>query len=142
LVESVVAACGLNAPQHLELVTDLPDPPVAVKADRRGLTRALTNLVDNAIKYSPEGGRVTVHLASEEEGTTISVSDTGIGMTPTQVSKLFQPFTRVLDESQHKIRGTGVGLYSTKRLVEAHGGDIWAESEYGRGSVFSIRLPN
>jgi len=81
-----------------------------------------------------------VSISAGADEVTVIVADEGIGMTPQQTKRLFQPFSRVVDP-KHKIGGTGIGLYSTRRLVEAHGGRIWVESRYGEGTTFSFALP-
>ncbi len=110
-----------------------------IRADRRELKRVLNNLVNNAVKYSPQGG--VVHVAAQTTGHAVkfSLSDQGVGMTPEQQTRLFGLFQRVGDPALG-IKGTGVGLYSAKRLVEAHGGRIWIESEPGKGSTFHFTI--
>ncbi len=114
-------------------------PPVPV--DRDKMQRVLNNLVSNAVKYSPEGGEVVVRLFRRgAEEAVIEVADSGIGMTAAQQARLFGLFVRVLDRPD-EIPGTGVGLYSSRRLVEAHDGTIEVSSEPGHGSVFRVVLP-
>jgi signal transduction histidine kinase len=140
LISEIVAHQKAYAYRH-NLILQIPDGVPPIRADKSKLTRALTNLINNAIKYSPNGGDVIVTVENQDAQLLVSVQDSGIGMTPEQQKRLFGLFERVIDESQHKIPGTGVGLFSTKRLVEAHGGRIWVESEYGRGSAFRFTLP-
>jgi signal transduction histidine kinase len=140
LVREVVAHQKAYAHRH-NLILQIPDGVPPIRADKSKLIRVLTNLINNAIKYSPNGGDVVVTVEDQDAQLLVSVQDSGIGMTPEQQKRLFGLFSRVLDESQHKIPGTGVGLFSTQRLVEAHGGKIWAESEYGKGSTFRFTLP-
>ena len=102
----------------------------------------LSNLVSNAVKYSPAGGSIMVRV--RERGTqhiVIEVVDHGLGIPPEQVGKLFQKFARVRTEDHLKVSGTGLGLYICRLIVEGHGGQIWVESELGKGSTFGLALP-
>jgi signal transduction histidine kinase len=101
----------------------------------------LTNLVGNAIKYSPEGGEVLVIVDADRDTVQVRVRDQGIGMSPRDMGQLFEKFSRVDREEVRRAGGTGLGLYITKRLVEMHGGRLWAESWPGVGSVFRFTLP-
>jgi two-component system OmpR family sensor kinase len=101
----------------------------------------VTNLVSNAIKYSPDGGVVVVAAEEQADGAVLRVSDAGMGMTPEQVDNLFQKFYRTPDSQARGIRGTGLGLYLVKQLVEAHGGSVTVESQHGTGTTFTIKLP-
>lgn len=109
------------------------------QADRRQLERVLTNLVSNAVKYTPSGGQVDVVASADSAGITIAVRDTGTGLTGGQLSELFTKYTRFHGDSD--IPGTGLGLFISKVLVEAHGGHIEVTSEPGLGSCFTICLP-
>ena len=110
-----------------------------VRADRRQLQRVLTNLVSNAIKYTPGPGHVQVHVARDGDHVTIAVQDNGLGITPEQQARAFTKYARF--HTERGIAGTGLGLYLSKGLVEAHGGEISLESAAGRGSTFRVRLP-
>ncbi|MDP1783304.1 MAG: ATP-binding protein [Hydrogenophaga sp.] len=111
-----------------------------VNADRTRLKQVLINLLFNAIKYNQPNGRVSVECTEQTAGTLrISVRDTGAGLTPEQVSQLFQPFNRLGQESGHE-EGTGIGLVVTQRLVHLMGGDIGADSTQGVGSVFWVEM--
>jgi signal transduction histidine kinase len=101
----------------------------------------LTNLVGNAIKYSPSGGEVLVTVDQDGDTVQVSVRDQGIGMSPRDMGQLFEKFYRVDREEVRRTGGTGLGLYITKRLVEMHGGRLWAESWPQVGSVFRFTLP-
>ena len=106
--------------------------------DRDRIGQLLTNLIGNAIKYSPEGGEVRVVVRRVDDEAIISVSDEGIGIRDEDQTQLFQPFTRF---SRGRQRGKGLGLYISRAIVEAHGGRIWVESEVGEGSTFFVALP-
>lgn len=112
---------------------------VMAQADRSQLERVLTNLVSNAVKYTPSGGQVDVVASNRSTGTTIAVLDTGTGLTKGQLSELFTKYTRFHRDTD--IPGTGLGLFISKVLVEAHGGHIEVTSEPGRGSCFTVHLP-
>jgi two-component system phosphate regulon sensor histidine kinase PhoR len=112
-----------------------------VKADRSRLDQVLINLLDNAIKYSGQGGTVTVRAVEEGDMVRISVRDSGIGIPDKDLPRLFERFYRV-DEARSRDRGgTGLGLSIVKHIVQAHGGSVSVESTQGVGSVFSFTLP-
>jgi PAS domain S-box-containing protein len=125
-----------------DLDVALPDEHVWLSADPTRLSQVMTNLLTNAAKYTPKGGRIKLAAAREGEQVVIRVSDTGLGIPPEMLTEVFEMFTqmnRTLDRSQG---GLGIGLALVKRLVELHGGTIIAESPgLGSGSVFTVRLP-
>jgi GAF domain-containing protein len=114
-------------------------PPVW--ADRNYLEQVFDNLLGNAIKFSPDGGKITVCLKEEGEYLRIAVSDTGIGIHSDQLEKIFERFYQVNGSSTRRFGGTGLGLALVKKTVEAHGGKVWAESQLGQGSTFFFTLP-
>ena len=124
-----------------ELKCDFPEGLPKVTADGLRVERILYNLVENAIKYSPAGGEVTVSGKVEGGFLLVSVSDHGIGISPENLPRLFQPFERLGYEVKGAIQGTGLGLRVCRILTEAHGGKIWVESEVGKGSTFYFTLP-
>lgn len=128
----------LSDRHRLELV--LPDAPVPMPCDATRLSQVLTNLLNNAIKYSPEGGRVEVRLERTVEGVTLSVKDEGVGIPEGDYDRIFEPFKRGSRQSA-ELPGIGLGLSVSRRIVRAHGGDIEVESRLGAGSVFRVRLP-
>jgi len=115
---------------------------IVVYADKLRLTELLTNLLTNAVKYMPsEGGSITLDAVREEDMIKVSIKDTGIGMTEEQIKKIFDEFYKA-DESRHDLDSSGLGLSISKRIVEKHGGKIWAESPgKGKGSTFYFTLP-
>lgn len=130
-------AKGLTLALHVdEALSILTADPVRFK-------QILLNLLSNAVKFTPEGGQVTVRARRVEDVfVEIAVTDTGIGIKPEDLPKLFQPFTQLEGVYAKRHQGTGLGLALTKRLVELHGGTIWADSEgEGKGSTFTVRLP-
>ena len=118
----------LESPEHLEGMWD---------GER--LNQLLTNLISNAVKYSPAGGAVRVSVRGGAGEACVSVADHGIGLNPSEIQRLFQPFTRMY--ANQGIEGVGLGLYISKAIVVAHGGRIWVESIPGQGSTFTVALP-
>jgi len=115
---------------------------LVVRGDRRRLQQALLNLLNNAVKYSPRGGNIAVIAAPTKEGEAkVSVHDEGIGIRAEDIPKLFNKFTRLFDKRAMNIGGSGLGLFITRSIVEAHGGRMTVESEWGKGSAFSFVLP-
>jgi signal transduction histidine kinase len=112
-----------------------------VRADRSKLEEVLINLIDNAIKYSPEGTPVRVTARAVGDEVEVDVEDRGIGIAPEDVAQLFQKFQRITTPATRDIGGTGLGLYIVKGLVEAHGGRVWVESVPGTGSTFAFTMP-
>ena len=105
------------------------------------MERILHNLLENVFKYSPNGGVIRIFARMEEERLVIGVSDQGIGISLHDQSKLFAPFMRLEDQRLTGVKGAGLGLLVCRRLVEAHGGRIWVESQPGRGSTVYFTLP-
>jgi heavy metal sensor kinase len=124
----------------VELGVEAP-PVAAVMADRARLAQVVTNLVDNAVKYTGAGGSVQVRVWEQADGVRLAVADTGPGIAPEHLPRVFDRFYR-LDAARTRSRGgSGLGLAICRELVEAHGGRIWAESVPGAGSVFALALP-
>ncbi len=117
------------------------DPMPAVQANRNQIVRLFQNLIGNALKYREPGETPRIHIAAERQGAewVISMRDNGIGFDPKEVSAIFAPFKRLHTSNEYP--GTGVGLAICRRIVNAHGGRIWAESEPGVGSTFFFTLP-
>ncbi len=124
-----------------ELVVLPGEMAVVVHGDRHRLTTILTNLIDNAIKYSPKGGEVRCELIVAEARAHVRVSDSGLGIHEDDLPKLFTRFGRLLNAENSHIPGTGLGLYLSRELARMHGGDIHVESQLGSGSTFSLSLP-
>lgn len=127
--------------KHQTIANEIPDRLPAIVADSRRLTQVLTNLVHNAIKFTPDGGRISVRARPDDGGLQVEVQDTGIGIAPEDIPKLFHDYGQLARQSAHKTVGTGLGLSISKALVEAHGGQIGVESEPGKGSTFWFTLP-
>lgn len=126
--------------QRRLLMVDLPDTLPTVAADATGVGEVLGNLIDNAIKYSHEGGAVNVTASAGSEFVTVTVEDQGIGMPDQVVGNLFHKFYRS-HRSRETVAGTGIGLYICKSIIESHGGTISVRSTEGKGSIFTFTLP-
>lgn len=140
LVKETLTKIKRQAPSH-RFTTSLPDrlPPLVI--DPLRIERILYNLLDNAAKYSRPGTYIRVSARAEPEHLVISVSDHGRGLSPTEQARLFSPFQRLENGRPDRTRGAGLGLLVCRRLVEAHGGEIWVESKEGKGSTFFFTLP-
>lgn len=99
------------------------------------------NLLSNAVKFTAKNGTITINVKLVEQYVQIGVSDTGIGIKSEDIDKLFKPFFQLDSSYSRRYEGTGLGLVLTKHLVELHGGKIWVESDYGKGSTFTFTLP-
>ncbi|WPU08330.1 ATP-binding protein [Pseudarthrobacter oxydans] len=141
LVETSLGSAQAQAERaHIQLRADVPSPLWAY-ADPLRIGQALDNLVSNAIKYSPDGGTVSVSASFSEEWVRLSVSDTGMGMSREDTARVFKRFFRTESARKAAIAGAGLGLSITKMIVEGHGGSITCESGQGKGSTFTLTLP-
>jgi signal transduction histidine kinase len=140
-IAPVLELVGAGAPKH-SLVAAVAADARWVHADPDRLRQILTNLVGNAVKYSPAGGQVLVAARSAAGGAIeLSVSDQGLGIPADELDRIFDPYQRVNAVANRRIKGTGLGLYIVRHLVELHGGTIRVESVVGRGSTFIVSLP-
>jgi signal transduction histidine kinase len=118
------------------------DPAAAtLRADPVALRQALGNLVENAVRYTPSGGTITIFSRIEDHGISVGVRDTGAGIPPEHLPRIFERFYRVDPARSRAAGGTGLGLAIVKHLVEAHGGRVRAESQVGRGTTISLFFP-
>ena len=139
-VIEVLRPVAAEKPIALEVAT--PEPSLFVWADRNKITQVLTNLIGNAIKFTPPDGRVTVSsIGSDTEWVRVAVSDNGPGIAVDERERIFEKFYQVAVNGAPKPKGTGLGLAIAKTLVELHGGKIWIESEAGHGCTFCFTLP-
>jgi signal transduction histidine kinase len=143
LLENSLILFREKAVRHsVQLVMDVQEIPETITADERKLKQILYNLLANAVKFTPDGGRICLSARQIEDFIELSVSDTGIGLKREDLSRIFNPFEQVEPSTRRKYQGTGLGLSLAKKLVELHGGRIWAESEgEGRGSTFRVLIP-
>jgi len=125
----------------INLDIDVDDRLGEYLGDERKIKQILLNLLSNAVKFTPEGGRISITANKTDNGVEISVTDTGIGIPPTEQPTIFEEFRQVGGDYAHKKEGTGLGLTLAKKFVELHGGKIWVESEVAKGSAFIFTLP-
>ncbi|MGE5592063.1 MAG: two-component system histidine kinase PnpS [Betaproteobacteria bacterium] len=136
----IVRGKALQRDIHISVDISPDVPPVP--ADEALLVQVFVNLLDNAVKYTPEGGHVRVRAHREDGATRVDVSDTGIGIPPEHLPRIFERFYRVDKGRSRQLGGTGLGLAIVKHIVERHGGQVWVASTPGEGSTFSFTLPN
>ncbi|MDX2270027.1 MAG: ATP-binding protein [Bryobacter sp.] len=151
LRESQESLLPIAAKKQVEIVHESAPPdaegdPLEVFCDAEAIHQVLSNLLDNAIKYTPEGGRIRLHTALRPDGprgpfVEISVEDTGNGIPPEELSRLFERFYRVDKARSRELGGTGLGLAIVKHVAKAHGGEVGVDSQVGRGSRFWFTLP-
>ena len=136
VIEDVVSQARLQASsKNIHVAAEVPESLPSVEADRDRVLQVLVNLIDNALKFTPDGGSVTVSASPALEGVSIAVADTGPGIAPEQRDHLFDRFWK-----GHRASGAGLGLAIVKGILQAHGADIRVETEVGSGSVFSFTL--
>ncbi len=140
LAESVVSDIAHHTRKH-RLVLDYPQDFPIVDADPQRIVQVLRNLLDNAVKYSPDGGLIVVRGEVHEEEVVISVADQGVGLAPEDLNRLFEKFFRVRSGLGHHVVGSGLGLPVSRAIVESHGGRIWAESQVGQGTTLCFTIP-
>ena len=140
IVREVVDRVRPNAPGH-PVTLRLEDRLPAISGDRDKLTQVMTNLVSNAVKYSPQGGEITVTTRRSKEDLHISVKDHGMGIPEDALEKVFERYSRIESGATRHIQGTGLGLPIVRQIVDMHGGRAWVESTLGRGSDFQFTLP-
>jgi signal transduction histidine kinase len=120
---------------------ELPSEPLLLQADDKRLVQVLVNLVNNAMKYSPENTTIHVRVHPEHAHLILEVHNEGTALSPVQLEQIFEPFYRTRDAENSSIKGWGLGLAISKEIVERHGGQIWAESSEGKGITFFVKLP-
>jgi len=140
LVKETLSKIKRQAPSH-RFITSFSDGLQLINADPLRIERILYNLIENAAKYSPPGSQIKVSVNTEPERLVIGVSDHGKGLSSSEQVRIFGPFQRLENNRPDQARGAGLGLMVCRRLVEAHGGEIWVESKKGRGSTFFFSLP-
>lgn len=139
LVRGCIDSFGAPDGERIDLELGLHDEPMHCDADR--MFWAVCNLISNAVKYSPEGGRILVKAWQEDDTTRISVTDHGVGISPEDTGRVFDRFTQVDTSTTRPFGGFGLGLYIVREIVEAHGGRVGVASELGSGSTFTIAVP-
>jgi signal transduction histidine kinase len=143
ILKAVMEPLQLNADQkNIELLQEAAsDLPETIEADRALLQQALYNLVENAIKYTPENGSVALRVRTRPPGLLFEVQDTGIGIPPADLQRLFEKFFRGSQREARLQRGSGLGLAIVRSIAERHGGRVWVESVMGQGSTFFLSIP-
>lgn len=141
LAADVVRSFAPTADERFEFQLRFPDDMPPVQGDYERCRQVLANLISNAVKYSPEGGTIRIGGWPEDEYAVCYVSDQGIGIPPEEHEAIFHRFYRVDNRLRRETQGSGLGLFITRAIVEAHGGHIWVESQVGRGARFVFTLP-
>lgn len=140
LIEEVLESQKVSAPNHtFEFINDCGEQTVNIDGNK--MKQVLVNVISNAVKYSPQGGKIKVDLKSEDNYLYIHVTDEGLGIPQDNLPLLFQKFYRVDNSDRREIGGTGLGLAIVKEIMERHSGDVEVTSVYGQGSTFTLRLP-
>jgi signal transduction histidine kinase len=140
-MSDVMARASSSSSVVAEFKADLDPRLPIVSGDRDRLIQVVTNLVNNAVKYSPDGGTVTLSTRADGGFALVSVTDTGLGIPADEIEHVFERFRRVRSGAAQSIPGTGLGLTIVKQIVEMHGGKIWVESAVGHGSAFHFTIP-
>jgi PAS domain S-box-containing protein len=141
IVSETVGRFAEHLNGDFSLDVNVPRGSVYVRADREKLTQIVMNLMDNAVKFSPQGGRIAVTARRRSDTAEIRVADEGIGIARADQQRIFTKFYRAEDASRHSPQGTGLGLFLARGLLAAMGGRIWVESTEGEGSTFVFELP-
>jgi len=131
---------GRIAEKNLELLVEIPNDPLPLKADKDKIKQVILNLLSNATKYNYPGGKIHLTIYRTEAEISLAVQDTGPGISEANLKRLFEKFYRV-PGTEKMAQGTGLGLLICKRIIEAHGGRISVQSQVGQGTTFSIHLP-
>ncbi len=127
--------------QELTVTVNASDDVPIISADANMLERAITNLVDNAIKYTPNGGKIEVGVKRHGNDVLVYVQDNGFGIRPEDQRRLFERHTRIRRQEHNRVKGSGLGLFIVRSVAQRHGGNAWVESEVGKGSTFYISIP-
>jgi signal transduction histidine kinase len=141
VVDEVLARVDEQSAGEHQLVLELPPGGASARCDRHKLAQIVANLVDNAIKFSPEGGRITIAVRRRADAVEVRVSDEGVGIPPGDQQRIFTKFYRAGPALGPGAQGTGLGLFLARGLLAAMGGRIWVESKEGVGSTFAFELP-
>ncbi|MFC4402352.1 cell wall metabolism sensor histidine kinase WalK [Gracilibacillus xinjiangensis] len=141
LVHSILDRFDMNKTELIGIERKIPDEKIDVWIDKDKITQVIDNIMSNAIKYSPEGGKITFQLIRERKRIKISIKDQGLGIAREKVEKIFERFYRVDKARSRELGGTGLGLAISKEIIEGHHGHIWASSKEGQGTTIYFTLP-
>ncbi len=143
IIVNAIRQVDMTARQKdIEIRTEVPEDFPTIFVDQSKIVRLFANILSNAVKYTPEGGIITINTKIQQDTILTGISDTGQGIPPEYLDKIFDRFSQVNRKQQGKAASVGLGLYFCKLVIEAHGGKIWAESDYGKGSTFYFTLPH
>jgi signal transduction histidine kinase len=140
LIREAVDRARASTDNH-SLRIDLDEALPIINADSDRLIQVISNLISNAVKYSPDGGEVTISTAAANGEVHVAVKDQGVGIPPEFIGRLFGRYERFESNRTSKVVGTGLGLAISRQIIELHGGRIWVESKVGSGSTFQFTLP-
>lgn len=140
-IEDVIDRFEMSKTQNIEFIRKLPKRPIYVYIDPDKMTQVVDNIISNAIKYSPEGGSITIKVMVKGRHIITGIKDQGVGIPKENLSRVFDRFYRVDRARSRKLGGTGLGLAISKEIVSAHGGEIWADSEWNKGTTIYFTLP-
>ena len=141
MLEEAIDLSGVKADEKRMIIDLACDDDVEARINPPLLEQAVINLIDNAVKYSPEGSRIHVRANRDDSQVSIAVIDEGCGIPPEHLSRIFERFYVVDKSRSRKLGGTGLGLAIVKHIAQAHGGRVTVESTPGKGSTFTIHLP-
>jgi signal transduction histidine kinase len=139
--ETVKTLQPMAQARNIELTTEVSSPLPQVYGDRDRLAEAMYHLTHNAIKFNRQGGTVTLACRAAPEDVIFEVSDTGVGIPPDKLPEMWKDFAQLADPLRRGVEGLGLGLPLVKYVAKAHGGQVWARSQLGQGSVFGFRIP-
>jgi signal transduction histidine kinase len=142
LIREVVQLASGSVPEATyDFDIRVPASAQMMIADRRRMKQMLINLIGNAVKFTPHGGRIRIAVSEGDQHMLIAISDTGIGIPPEKIGELCQPFSQIESGASRRYEGSGMGLFITRALAERHGGDLKIASRLGEGTTITIRLP-
>lgn len=142
LINEVVRSITFLAEsKNIQIKADVPMNIPIIRVDRHKIEQVILNIINNAIKYTPPGGNIYINVRDREEDVLVSIRDTGIGIPRKDLEKIFTGFYHAEYKLSYEYKGTGLGLAISKGIIESHGGQIWVESEVGKGSTFYFTLP-
>lgn len=140
-LHDVIDRFEMDLPEHISFVRHIPRSSFMVWIDQDKMTQVLDNIISNAIKYSPEGGKIIFKVARQHHEMVVSIADQGMGISYDRLDKIFERFYRADRARTRKLGGTGLGLAITKEIIDAHHGKIWAKSKEGKGTTIYFTLP-